>query len=101
MTGAPLRLGASLPGILIAVKLWSSESRINRAAPRPDFETLTTFFRSLSAAYHPPQRAYLTLDEIVKRFPGFGYQLYLADNDTPKEIEHNVRVCGTSQTLTF
>ena len=47
---------------------------------------------SFSIAFNPPQRTYMSLEEIVDRFPNFGYQLYLADPNNTSEIEKNVNV---------
>jgi len=45
----------------------------------------------LSVAFISPTPQYISLEQIVERFPGYGYQLYFAEEYSTKEIEVNVR----------
>ena len=45
----------------------------------------------LSTPFSPPTKQYIPLEDIVKKVPNYAYQLYLADPDSTKEIEANVR----------
>lgn len=44
----------------------------------------------VSFPYIPPMKDYVSLDDIVKLFPKFGYQLYLASEHSTAEIEEHV-----------
>ncbi|THH19891.1 hypothetical protein EW146_g1339 [Bondarzewia mesenterica] len=44
----------------------------------------------LSVPYVPPTPEYISLEEIVKRVPNFGYQLYFANDESTSEIESNL-----------
>lgn len=41
----------------------------------------------LSVPYVPPALQYLSLEDVVKRVPNFGYQLYFASDEATREIE--------------
>ena len=45
---------------------------------------------SLSVSFYPPSQEYVPLEEVVKKFPDFAYQLFFADPATTKKIEDNV-----------
>lgn len=44
----------------------------------------------LSVPYTPPTLKYMSLDDVVRRFEDFSYQLYLADERSTSEISDNV-----------
>lgn len=45
---------------------------------------------SLSVGFFPPNKEYVSLEDLVKKVPDFAYQLYLADPATTKKIENKV-----------
>ena len=47
-------------------------------------------YNRLSAPYVPPVTTYISLDNVIKKHPHYGYQLYFANEESTKEIEHNV-----------
>lgn len=44
----------------------------------------------LSIPFVPRRAEYVSLEQIVKRYPDYGYQLYFSDPKTTKEIEDHV-----------
>ncbi|KAH9983558.1 alpha/beta-hydrolase [Russula compacta] len=44
----------------------------------------------LSVAFTPPNKQYLSLEDVVKKVPNYAYQLYFANPDSTKEIEANL-----------
>lgn len=53
----------------------------------------------LSIPFTPPRPDYLTLEQIVERLPIFGYQLYLNNPASTKEIENNVNTANSSSDI--
>ena len=45
----------------------------------------------MSVPFIPPPKEYMPLEEMVKRFPNWGYQLYFKEKSTNAEIEDKVR----------
>ncbi len=39
----------------------------------------------------PPSKEYISLEQMVERFPNWGYQLYFREKSTNAEIERHVR----------
>jgi hypothetical protein len=54
---------------------------------------------SLSVAFFPPNKEYVSLEELAKRVPDFAYQLYLADPATAKKVEDRVIPFSTSHII--
>ncbi|KAI0751045.1 alpha/beta-hydrolase [Daedaleopsis nitida] len=44
----------------------------------------------LSVPFVPPPREYISLEQMVERFPNWGYQLYFREKSTNAEIERNL-----------
>ncbi|KAG6854361.1 hypothetical protein C0991_007866 [Blastosporella zonata] len=45
----------------------------------------------LSVPYTPPSQVYIPIEEIAKRVPNLGYQVYFANSASTSEIESNLR----------
>lgn len=50
------------------------------------FPELVSHVFSVCTPYFPPQREYLPLEDLVKRIPYFGYQLYFVSGKVEKAI---------------
>lgn len=46
----------------------------------------------MSAPYKPPSREFIPLEEVVKRVPNLGYQLYFASSKSNLEILAHVGI---------
>lgn len=44
----------------------------------------------LSIPYVPPKEQYVSLEELVRAYPSYGYQVYFASESSTSEIEENV-----------
>ena len=45
----------------------------------------------MSVPYIPPSPLYIPVEELVKRMPNLGYQVYFASEESTPEIEARVR----------
>lgn len=66
-----------------------------------DFTSDSFLSLSLSVPYTPPRPDYLSLQEVVKRVPNYGYQLYFADPSSTAEIESKVYKCDSAPNVKF
>ena len=46
----------------------------------------------LSVPYVPPTKEYISLEQMVERFPNWGYQLHFREKSTNAEIEKHVSI---------
>lgn len=56
------------------------------------FSSTYRYHYRLSVPYTPPTPKYMSLEDVVRHYGDFSYQLYLANEKSTAEIESNVRV---------
>lgn len=55
----------------------------------------------LSVPYTPPSPEYIRVEEVAKRVPNLGYQVYFADKRSTTEIETNVCLFPSRWSITY